>query len=66
MPFELRRQFGLMRELDERSCRLQQQVDADVLQQLKAAAERQQGKLGQAQPGLPGLHIAVGVLWVQG
>lgn len=41
VPFELRRQFSMMRELDEKSCRLQQQVDADVLQQLKAAAERQ-------------------------
>lgn len=46
MPFELRRQFSMMRELDEKSCRLQQQVDADVLQQLKAAAERQSGKPG--------------------
>lgn len=36
----------MMRELDEKSCRLQQQVDADVLQQLKAAAERQSGKPG--------------------
>lgn len=42
VPLELRRQFGLMRELDERSALLQQQVDGDVLQQLKAAAERQQ------------------------
>jgi len=44
VPLELRRQFGLMRELDERAYRLQQQVDADMLQQLKAAAERQAGK----------------------
>ena len=44
MPFELQRQFGLMRELDERAYKLQQQVDADMLTQLKAAAERQQGK----------------------
>jgi hypothetical protein len=44
VPLELQRQFGLMRELDERSYRLQQQVDADMLQHLKAAADRQQGK----------------------
>ncbi|EFN57412.1 hypothetical protein CHLNCDRAFT_142851 [Chlorella variabilis] len=35
VPLELQRQFGLMRELDERSYRLQQQVDTDMLQQLK-------------------------------
>lgn len=42
---ELQRQFSLMRELDERSYSLQQQVDADMLTQLKLAAERQQGAL---------------------
>lgn len=42
VPLELQRQFGLMRELDERAYRLEQQVDTDMLQQLKAAAERQQ------------------------
>ena len=48
VPFELQRQFSLMRELDERSYRLQQQVDADILQQLKLAGERQQGALCKA------------------
>lgn len=42
MPLELQRQFGLMRELDERAYRLQQQVDADMLQQLKLAGQQQQ------------------------
>ncbi len=55
VPFELRRQFSMMRELDEKSCRLQQQVDADVLLQLKAAAERQSGK--------PGSCCNVGSFW---
>ncbi len=44
VPSELQRQFGLMRELDERAYRLQQQVDTDMVTQLKAAAERQQGE----------------------
>ena len=42
VPLELQRQFGLMRELDERAYRLQQQVDADMLQQLKLAGQQQQ------------------------
>ena len=44
VPSELQRQFQLMRELDELSLKLQQEVDGDMLLQLKAAAERQQGK----------------------
>lgn len=49
MPLELQRQFMLMRELDERSYKLQTEVDADMLHQLKAAAEKQGGLLTQSQ-----------------
>ena len=54
MPLELQRQFGLMRELDERSYRLQQQVDADMLQQLKLAGQQQQQGAPGGSRGLAG------------
>ena len=43
VPAELQRKFQLMRELDERTHQLEVQVDEDCLQQLKEAAEKQQG-----------------------
>jgi LPS O-antigen subunit length determinant protein (WzzB/FepE family) len=45
LPAELERNFRGLRELDEKAFALEQQVEADCLQQLKAAAERQQETL---------------------